>query len=380
MRRLTLSMVLLALALPACAAGPVTVQDLEKAAARAHDGPDGSMARELSELHLTERLSTARLMRMKAALPGEKSRQALLALADASVFLALPSGEIPAKDAPDNAAQDLIVAHAVGYLTKTIHMLPDLLATQQKVQFSDGPMRTSRLTGKSSWEAKFHTVSASSAPVRFIADRGDVENENTAASGSAPAFDRLTVEGTFGPMFGGVLKDALANHPAWSHWEPGTGAPVAVFHYSVAQEKSHFVLQYSTTFGVQSHVTAYSGEIALDPDTGEILRVTLLAAPESKDPIVEADVMVEYGPVEIGGKVYICPVRSVALSRSVDNNIMDGAFGATSSTQGLPLKVELNDVAYTQYHLFRTQLRVLAPDSEPSAEPPPAQPPQSPNR
>jgi hypothetical protein len=59
----------------------------------------------------------------------------------------------------------------------------------------------------------------------------------------------------------------------------------------------------------------YHGEIAIDPLSGAILRLELVADLKSSTPLVRSDIMIEYGPAEIGGKTYICPVRSVSISR-----------------------------------------------------------------
>ena len=84
--------------------------------------------------------------------------------------------------------------------------------------------------------------------------------------------------------------------------------------------------------------------------------------------------MVEYGPVEIGGKTYICPLKSVALSLAQSSKIVEDAplhlkpvMGVSetyepseimSVAQGPPQTL-LNDVAFEQYHLFRAEARVV---------------------
>ena len=74
----------------------ITVQELEQVLSAAHGKPDAEIARQLSGIELTERLSRARLAHWEARLPGSESRQALLTLADVSQFLDLPASEVPA--------------------------------------------------------------------------------------------------------------------------------------------------------------------------------------------------------------------------------------------------------------------------------------------
>jgi hypothetical protein len=71
------------LAMPCYAARRITVEEFEQtlASCKAAHQSDASIARQLSAMELTERLSSARLERLKAGLPGIKARTALLALA-----------------------------------------------------------------------------------------------------------------------------------------------------------------------------------------------------------------------------------------------------------------------------------------------------------
>jgi len=94
-----------ALVLPAEAADKVTVQQFEQAVAAAQAKPDKDAAQVIAGLELTERLTPARLEKLKAILPGEQSRQALLAVADASALFTLPGADIPPGVAPDAATQ-----------------------------------------------------------------------------------------------------------------------------------------------------------------------------------------------------------------------------------------------------------------------------------
>jgi hypothetical protein len=102
---------------------------------------------------------------------------------------------------------------------------------------------------------------------------------------------------------------------------------------------------------------AYHGEIALDPATGAILRLELIAQMKSTTPLVRSDIMIEYGPVDIGGKTYICPVRSVSISRARSVTVLT-EWDETFRTYG-PFATMLNDVVFEQYHVFRTKSRML---------------------
>jgi hypothetical protein len=86
------------------------------------------------------------------------------------------------------------------------------------------------------------------------------------------------------------------------------------------------------------------------------------------DKIVRAAILVEYGSVEIGGKTYICPVKSVSISDApaLASNAFEiqSYFGRSilehdNQTAPVHLRTMLNDVVFEQYHLFHADARML---------------------
>jgi len=108
MRRFLILSLLAVAVLPAGAVERVTVEQLEHTLAAAHAKRDQDLAKQLGNMELSERLSTLRLAKIQAGLPGEKCRTAVLVLADASAFLPLPATDIPAIPPPDTHTQNLI--------------------------------------------------------------------------------------------------------------------------------------------------------------------------------------------------------------------------------------------------------------------------------
>ena len=158
------------------------------------------------------------------------------------------------------------------------------------------------------------------------------------SGGFAAVAGGLTTTGEFGPILYTALLDATQGNLTWSHWEQGPAAALrAVYRYTVTAEKSHY--------SVDGQFPGYRGEIAIDPSNGTILRLVLRADPNPSIPLLRAEVMVEYGPVELGGKMYICPLKGIALSADAK-------------------QWWLNDVAFEQYHLYRGSARVLPGYSE----------------
>ena len=381
MRRCWLMLVLVGTALPVFAAKRVTVEQLEQALTADHGKPDALIARHLSDLELTERLNDAKLAQWEADLPGAQARQALLLLADAASFLDLPQAEILQMPPPDFAAQRQMIALTVTYVSQTLKRLPDFSATRLTSHFEDTPQGyTSAAAFVAALPLQF--VAQSSARVLYR-DGGEVVDTAAMKGKNPEAPQGLTTTGEFGAILVTMLVDAAHGKLAWSHWEQGTAGPVAVFRYAVPKEQSHYEVSYCCVAqpGASSvepypfhQVAGYNGEFAIDPANGTVKRVTLKADLRSSDPIVVADMLVDYGPVEIGGKTYVCPVKSISISRAVaqvSQNVLAGRGRMPQSTILYApghLQTRLNHVAFEQYHLFRAETRLLADfGSEPGA-------------
>ena len=162
-----------------------------------------------------------------------------------------------------------------------------------------------------------------------------------------------------------VLNDAAKGSVTWSHWEQGASGVIAVFRFEVSEQASHYLVGFSSVEAGDQHDPAYHGEIAIKPADGSIMRLTVVAEMKLGDPIEIADLLVDYGPVEIGGITYICPVKSVALSlvRMVVQEL-DFSTGAVLRNSLGPRRSYLNEALFTQYHLFRAETRILAGNGE----------------
>jgi hypothetical protein len=58
---------------------------------------------------------------------------------------------------------------------------------------------------------------------------------------------------------------------------------------------------------------------AIDPAHGTIFRLVFRAELEPNDVLDRAGMVVEFGPVELGNKTYICPLKGVAASRELES-------------------------------------------------------------
>lgn len=317
------------------AASRVTVDQLETFVAAAHHKSDAAVANEIADLVLTQRLSSVRFERLQANLPGPRAKAALLVLADKSAFLDPPADEMPAKEKPDLATQKAMIALTVDYVKNTMHRLPNFLATRV----------TTAYERDSTSQKPLHQVDKTSMAVAYRDGNEQVLPRKPFRRGVG-----LTSSGEFGPILETALLDAVRGNLAWSHWEQEAPGLAAVFRYSVHTQESHYK--------VDNQPSAYRGTIAIEPSTGAILRIVLTTGLDSIDPLELADPLfrtanlsVEYGPVELGDRTYICPLRGVALSSGPD-------MMWTNERE----LTWLNDTVFGNYHLFRSNMRIV-PDT-----------------
>ena len=101
------------------------------------------------------------------------------------------------------------------------------------------------------------------------------------------------------------------------------------------------------------------------PDTGAVFRITVESDPgwiREKDlsplrPVLFSSMMVEFGPVDIGGRSFICPRHSVVVTR--ERTVRPLSFwGLNFSVYG-PYQTLMNDTAYRNYHKFGSESRML---------------------
>ena len=366
----------LGMALPSIAAEHVSVTQLEGILAKAPRQSDGALAAQLSSLQLTERFTSTRLARWRASFPGPRSQRALMGLADRSAFLDPPASEIPATPAPDLAEQRRIMSLAATYVGNAIPQLPRFYASRTITHFEDQPGTVSDASpndislGESD---SLHAVRITRATVLYRDGQEVVEPAPVKVQSHRTADQGLRTWGAFGPILGLVLVDAAQNQLTWAHWEQDAGRPLAVFHYAVPKDRSHYEVRYccvSESYGLESHMfrqmSAYHGTIAVDPANGIIARLTIEAELAPTDPISHAATAVEYGPVGLGGMTYICPVRSVAISVAKTLRNLQDPSGHSWIAMG-PRQMLLNHVDFEQYHLFRAESRVLSGDEERAA-------------
>ncbi len=338
----------------------VTVEQLERAVAAMHAKTDAEAAQRLAEMELTERLSDVRLTRLKAELPGIQAQQELLAIADASAFSDLPSSDLLVAPTGTSVSPESIRLEAMEYVSKTLPKLPNFFATEKTTSFADLPSYTKDGQAIPAQYVPIRQVGNSTVTVLYRDGHELIDTGPDGKKLKLPARE-LSTQGEFGPILATVLADASHGEVTWGHWEQGANGPVAVLRYKVGQPASHYTVSFAGIDRDLQIVPGYHGEIAVNPDDGAIVRLTMVADLKPSDPGSEANMLVEYGRVEIGGKLYVCPVKSVAIS-VVHMLHREATFQGSTRVSYGPMQMRVNDVQFTNYHLFRAEVRILSGD------------------
>jgi VWFA-related protein len=347
----------------------MTVKQLEQMLAESGSESDAEIARQLSSVDLTEHLSETRLSAFVASARGKRTRDALRILAAASAFLDPPAEDIPTIAPPNPDAQRRMIAMAAEYLTTAIHKLPNYLAKRTTVRYQETPQLK---WGSLSAEYRpLHLTDTLNATVFYRDGSEVVEQEKPGIRAKNANNPQLDNYGTFGPVLAGVLN-AIAGRANlnWSRWEQGATGPVAVFRFAMPAETSRYqakacCLPDGDGRNVFFHYVGYHGEIAIDPQNGTVVRLEQSTDLKSTTPIGQSSILIEYGLVEIGGVQYVCPVRSIAMLRA--RSVIDVSEWDESFLTFGPYVTMLNDIEFSNYHLFRGTARILS-DFTPAPE------------
>ena len=276
------------------------------------------------------------------------------------------------------------MSRTVGYVNKTIPKLPNFFANRTMVQYHERPAKPGQTWKTAAGDQSLYLDETFKATMLFRDGKEVVKEETVKGKPLRPGERSLNTVGTFGPLLVTVLMGATSagSDLTWSRWERGPSGLRAVFRYVVPGEKSVYPIRGCCLPGGNGTnsfevLSGYHGEIAIDPSSGAILHLEAEADLEGFTPVIRSGIMVAYGPVEIGGKTFICPVRSVSIMRMRSVTTLT-EWDESFRTYG-PYLTMLNDISYQDYHMFRGDSRMMPgfnpTPGENSSDPSPAHPP-----
>ncbi len=336
---------------------------------------DEAIAKKCEAVELTEQLTPSTRNAIGNDLNlGPKTSLALQMLADISSFLDPPASELPQKDAPTAGALNEMWLQAISFSAVTMHHMPDLIATRVTHAYDDRPL----LQSASGWtpaENPLRLEGTTSQLITYL--NGEevpiVEGKQAAASSkeqSSPI--DLSTTGEFGPILSVTLTDSLNGKVTWSHWEEVSGRLTAVYNFAVTEQASHYAvnfcwqlltLEVSHRFkGSMNQLSTdcyhgrpgYHGSIAVDPDSGAVMRITIEPELPPTIALKRAAMSIQYGTEEIGGNKYICPQAGVALSLV--------HYSPTPETAGRDV-LRINETSFTGFRRFGSTSRIITAET-----------------
>jgi hypothetical protein len=362
MKRMVWLVLLCTLPAPVWAANKkVTAQELKDMLTQMQQQKksDDEIANALKQVDVTDQLTAEMLNSLGPLLPGQQSLAQVYILEARTAMLPPPAAEVPTDPAPDAAAQKALLDKAADYVSKTYGQLPDVTATKETLRFQDSMDTVASSSGMHSSASEVDTgfgLSNSPQYFRFI-NTADVAIESHNGVEKMPSAKDSTPWGRNGYIAlqeqGPVLQTAFneaqaAGKVAFVRWELVNGKKTAVFSFAVDKKKSHYSVNFccfpdtdqtgtarfsgangagqpggsqgasggakgnfqtNTTWKPYKTNTGYHGEIFINAETGIVVRLINQAEFKSSEVIHQEDTRIDFGPVTIGDKPLVLPVK-----------------------------------------------------------------------
>lgn len=319
---------------------------------------DDSVLSRLAEIELTERMSTLTLYRLVGQYKlGTHAQMILEQVADRSALLDLPESEEIPHTAPDAETQSALFNAARDYVFGKLSHLPDFVAMRTTTSFDNTPSALNFIqTGIES--AGFRRRDIVQKRITFRDGKEVVESASNTEPGKADK-SLLQSRGEFGTQAAVVLMDIDQGSVSFDHWENTMGGIAAVYRYSVPRSRSHYEVEdHCEEHGSFHDIPGYHGSIALAPRSGAILRLTLEVESGDSDPVSHVASVIEYGPVLIGHRRFICPLRSLAF-------MLQEAKGCSRGSHKLQKPIAMvNETIFSNYHRFGSSSTMIFDEAD----------------
>jgi hypothetical protein len=267
----------------------------------------------LQHMKLSEKLTDDKIEELQSAGAGPRTVAALKELGTATASLKPPEPPPPPKEAkpippPSEADQQSIINSVREYALNFSKNLPDYICTQMTRRFYDP-------TGKEAWRKADEIATK-------LSYFDQKEKYQVILFNGAPtekSMDQLggtTSQGEFGSLLKGIFEPRTAAEFHWERWGQLRGHLCHVYKYSVDQEHSEWSIYDGEA--KTSVVPAYEGEIFVDSDSLQVLRVSLESVNIPSDFRVRvAKSVLDYDYQTISGKKFLLPMK---LTTRLDDN------------------------------------------------------------
>jgi hypothetical protein len=321
-------------------------------------GSNDALLPRLTEVELTERMSTLTLYGLVGKYKlGPHVQVVLEQMADRSALLKLPASERAGPPAPDAMVESAMFAASREYVIRRLSHLPDFVATRTTTTFDNTPTPLKYFQSMTEGGG-FRKVGTEQRQITFRDGKEVMESAATAGTARV-AESAFESRGEFGTQAAVIVMDIEHGTTKFDHWENTMGGLGAVYEYSVPRESSHYQVTDRCKDGsLFQDFPAYHGEIALNPKTGVILRITLQAGWNPDDPVSHVASVIEYGPVVLGNRRALCPLRSLAF-------LTQEADSCSHHRRRLRKPVTMiNRTIFSNYHRFGSSSTIIFDEAE----------------
>jgi hypothetical protein len=392
LKRTIVLVCLFLVALPAWSAKTITVVQLAEMMhqMQTEKKTDAEIASALKQVELSEELTLGTMNALIKSAPGPMVTEQIYVLEAKAATLPAPALDQPSTPAPDAALQTEILARVARYASTSYAQLPRLTATKITARFQDNVEAVPTTSGMS-FSAKGVSVGSllvtanrfvhfiRSSASRVVSQGGAEILPKTKDKTPWGANGLIALEGQ-PPVLSNVLKEAQeSGQLTFLRWETVAGKTTAVFRYAVDRKQTHYAVNYCCFPDVEQIGTArfgnagqtmtaagsgvnaggnvqtlanwkpwkdtvpYHGELFVDPETGIVLRLILEADFKTSDVVHQEDNRIDYGPVTVGGKPLVVPLRSIVVTEIVQNG--DSQAGGGYNTRHVLLTSEYKGYA-----------------------------------
>jgi hypothetical protein len=269
--------------------------------------PDRQVAQMLQHMKLSEKLTDEKIEELQSEGAGPRTVAALKELGTATAAFKPPAPPPPPREAkpippPPYAEQQRILSAIREYALNFSKNLPDYICTQMTRRFYDP-------TGKEAWrkadeiaiklsyfdqKEKYQVILLNGAPTEKTLDK----------------LGGTTSQGEFGSLLKGIFEDRSHADFHWERWGMLRGHLCHVYKYTVDQEYSEWSIYDGEA--KQSVVPGYEGEVFVDNDTLQVLRVSLESVNIPADFRVRvARSVLDYDYQTISGQKFLLPMKLV---------------------------------------------------------------------
>jgi hypothetical protein len=314
--RLPLALAILAAVTPLGAATN-TVDDVVRLVRDAvrQSQSDGDLARALHRLNLKARLDNRTAEEMESQAPGPKSIAELERLREVTRDMP-PPAEPPRFDSPPAPTPDELREAVEAARRKALAYtanLPDFICTETVRRYESA-------TGRGNWALK----DSLTLQLTYFGQREDYKLTAMNGRNTGLTYEQLSgavSKGEFGSMLLEVFLPESQAAFRWSNWTTLRHRPACVVSFRVEARNSRYVLlvgQHGQ--GGVSLVAGERGLVYIDRETQAVMRLDSQADSLPDDfPLAGATQTLDYGPVEVGGRSFLLPLRADLRMMPRDN-------------------------------------------------------------